>query len=224
MTLPKGGIWLTSDTHGCYWTLRRLLAKLPKDAQLVHCGDTIDRGPHSRQVVEYLMKEGIPTVMGNHEHMCLYWHNRVKSTIYDDRGVWFMNGGFDAMKSWLGDPLPTDPTQWTLPADVLDWMQALPYYLDYDGLLVSHSGHGKPKRDDTQEPHDMMLWYRDTHFDDDGLHRVFGHTQEAAPVLTEKWSKIDTGAAYAGRGLGTMTAFHWPSKKIVQQVYDETPL
>lgn len=211
-----------SDLHGCYYTFLRLLAKCPSNEQIVFCGDLIDRGPHSREMIEYAMEHKVPTVCGNHEDMALYWHGRVESSLYGDPAVWCMNGGMDTLKSWMGTPLPRDPTKWRLPDDVLDWMQALPYYLEYDGLLVSHTGHGKTKGKGGSE-YSHPLWRRDTQFPDDGVHRVFGHTQETEPVLTESWSKIDTGAAYKGRGMGTMTAFHWPSKQVIQQVYNESP-
>lgn len=169
------------------------------------------------------MKHKIPNVMGNHCHMALYWHGRIKSSLYNDPVVWWMNGGSDTLKSWLGDPLPEDPAKWRLPDDVLDWMAALPYYLEYDGLLVSHTGHGKTKEKGGSE-YSHPLWRRDTQFPNDGFHRVLGHTQSSAVVLKPTWSKIDTGAAYMDRGMGVMTAFHWPSKQVIQQDYDESPL
>jgi serine/threonine protein phosphatase 1 len=205
---------LVTDIHGCYNTLLRLLTKCPQEEQLVFCGDLIDRGPNSRQVVEFAMENKIPTVMGNHEHLALYHHRRVESDLYDTRRIWIMNGGDDALGSWGANKLPDN---------VLDWMQSLPYYLKYDDLLVSHTGHGAGKKGH-QDDDDMLLWYRDTHFEDDGLFRVFGHTQEAMPVITDTYAMIDTGAAYKSRGYGVMTAFQWPSKKVFQQVYDETPL
>ncbi len=72
---------LISDVHGCYYTLVRLLNRclaLHPGAQLVLLGDLIDRGPHSRRVVEFAMRNQIPTVMGNHEDLALAYseHHR----------------------------------------------------------------------------------------------------------------------------------------------------
>lgn len=215
-------LWLISDIHGCANTLLRLLAKLPQGEPVVFCGDLIDRGPHSRQVVEYAMEHDIPTVQGNHEALALFHHGRTDAGIYGQRDIWLCNGGGDALESW-----GLDRRKGRLPDDVLDWMAALPYYIEYGDLLVSHTGHGKAKKTKRdifgqEEPREMLLWYRDTHFEEDGLYRVLGHSQEQQPVITEKWAMIDTGAAYPEYGV--MTAFHWPSKRVVQQAFDESPL
>jgi hypothetical protein len=172
------------------------------------------------------MKNEIPTVVGNHEHLCLHWHGRVDSNIYGDKDIWLYNGGNDALKSW---GRKAERGHLGLPDKVLDWMAALPYYIEYGDLLVSHTGHGKAKKTNRdifgeEEPREMLLWYRDTHFEKDNLYRVFGHTQAEQPIITDAYAMIDTGAAYKGRGMGTLTAFHWPSKEIIQQKYDETPL
>lgn len=102
-------------------------------------------------------------------------------------------------------------------------MQKLPVAIDLPGgCRVSHTGHGQPtKPEDFVE---VQVWARDFVFPDDGRFRIFGHTQEEGVVLTDHWAKIDTGAAYTHQGFGTLTAFCWPTKQIVQQRYDETPL
>lgn len=213
---------ILSDLHGCYYTMLRLLTKCPKDEEIVLLGDLIDRGPHSRQVVEWAMKHKIPTVMGNHEHLALQWHGRAKSEVCEE-GVWAFNGGLEALKSWHGGKLPKDRRNWVLPDDVLDWMEALPWSLDFDGgrLSVSHTGHLTVRNG---EPEEMRLWWRDTEFPKDGRFRVFGHSQRVEAEITPDWAAIDTGAAYADRGYGVLTAFQWPSRKVYQQEYCEDPL
>ncbi len=164
-------VWVISDIHGCFHTLMKLLAKLPKGEKVVFNGDLIDRGPHSRAVVEYAINEGIPTTCGNHEHLALYHHGAVKSSIYSDRSIWLYNGGGDTLKSW-GESVTLAGR---LPAKVISWMKGLPYYLQFGKLLVSHTGHGLPnparKTSDIfghDEPEEMRLWWRDQHFPDDG--------------------------------------------------------
>lgn len=201
--------------------MRRLLLKCPKDHQLIFAGDLVDRGPHSRQVVEFAMENEIPTVAGNHEHLALWEHKRVESDLYTNQGLWYANGGIAAAKSWGRADL-------TLPDDVLDWMEKLPMYLIYGDLLVSHTGHGltKPRKGvmGIEESDDKKLWCRDTHFPKDGYYRVFGHSLTREPIITDTWANIDTGAAYGHKNFGTMTALLWPSKEVIQQRYDETPL
>ena len=52
-------IWVIGDIHGCFDTFMALVAKLPKDAKICLAGDLIDRGPKSRQVVQYVMDNDI---------------------------------------------------------------------------------------------------------------------------------------------------------------------
>lgn len=193
---------IISDLHGCYWTLRRLLRKCP-DELLVFAGDLVDRGPHSREVVEFAMAQRIPTVMGNHDDMMMSsLLNDRESASYD----WLVNGGVATLRSYEGN----------VPDDVVAWMQALPVFLEYDQLLVSHTGHGLLAFDDRFS----ALWERDFSFPDDGRFRVFGHTQQPEPFVTSTFACIDTGAAYGGR----LTALRWPSMELYQQEYDESPL
>ena len=87
------------DIHGCLHTLLALINKLPLERQdkLIFLGDYIDRGDHSKQVVDYVksMTESGQAIalMGNHERMCIdanggsgYWQQ-----------IWTKNGGYDAI-------------------------------------------------------------------------------------------------------------------------------
>jgi serine/threonine protein phosphatase 1 len=257
-TLPTDrDILIISDIHGCINTLVRLLNAAPKGCQLVFGGDEIDRGPHSRKVVEFAMSNGIPTVMGNHTDLCIafYRSSRAKCAQFYDPGVWLDNGGDVALRNWpVVDARAKDTPQerqalerakylgGRVPDDVLDWMEGLPAYLypskgaDENGrrLMVSHSGYGL-----NADYGDWFqaLWGRYRHGDgpfvrdpvtgkevDDGLFRVFGHTPEREVVITPTYAMVDTGAAYSKRGYGVLSAFIWPSKTVLTQVYDETPV
>jgi len=68
--------YVISDIHGCYFTLRELLNKigLSKEDEIYFLGDYIDRGPNSKEVIDYLIelkKSGynLHTLKGNHEEM-----------------------------------------------------------------------------------------------------------------------------------------------------------
>ncbi|MGB6379475.1 MAG: metallophosphoesterase, partial [Syntrophobacteria bacterium] len=70
-------IFAIGDIHGCYDRLKTLMEKIPIDCSrdaLVFIGDYIDRGPHSFEVVDYLiqLKSRVPEIIflkGNHEDM-----------------------------------------------------------------------------------------------------------------------------------------------------------
>ncbi len=228
---------LISDLHGCYGTMVRLLnqcAKLHPGEKLVFLGDLIDRGPHSRAVVEFAMEHKIPTCKGNHEDLCLAFshHSRrgykAQCATYYERDIWLYNGGDYALGNWPS----THPKGYRdgeeIPKDVLDWMQALPPYIIPDAslddkgrkLLLSHTGYGLAADDGYWI---NALWGRHSHgegeFPEDNYYRVFGHTRVSPAEITDTWANIDTGGAYGGG----LTAFLWPSKETLYQPFDEKP-
>lgn len=192
---------ILTDIHGCYQTMLALLDKCPKGREVVFLGDLVDRGPRSKEVVEYAITNGIPTVAGNHEDLMLS-HFGLTDSPYD-AGLWLVNGGGAALKSWDG----------YVPEPVRQWVKNLPLFIERDGLILSHTGHGKGG--------DRMsaLWCRDIAFPQDGLFRVFGHTPSAHCLLGPGFARIDTGAAYKANGLGTMSAFLWPEREVIQQPF-----
>lgn len=220
----------------------RLLNAIPKPFKLILLGDLIDRGPHSRQVVEFAMQNGIPTVLGNHESLALafYNHDARCGDMYD-RGVWLDNGGDKAVRGWLTIDKRTltgpqiaqaEAIGGRVPDAVLAWMEALPAYikgpedqLDSNGrrLLASHTGYGL---DADKGDWFSALWGRhiegDGDFPDDGYWRPVGHTIVKAAQITDTYGYIDTGAAYGSRGYGVLSALMWPTKEVFTQPFDET--
>ncbi len=199
---------IISDIHGCYNTLRRLLKKCPDEA-VVFAGDLVDRGPDSASVVKFAMEQKVPTVIGNHEDLMLFYHDR-PSVGYEGRDLWLFNGGATTLESWGG----------TVPDAVLDWVEKLSMQLDVGPLLISHTGVGSSSN------RMASLWHRadSDGFPDDGRFRVFGHTQSKFVLLGPSWARIDTGAAYSSKGYGTLSAFQWPERRVFSQKYDESPL
>lgn len=97
-------IAVTGDIHGCVRTLEasvRKITKRHKISRWYFLGDIIDRGPYSRETVEYLINldKDIPVrlLLGNHEDLML-------SYLYDDKryplSLWPQNGGGIAIKSY----------------------------------------------------------------------------------------------------------------------------
>ncbi len=65
-------IWAIGDIQGCYDSLQRLLKKIDFDPErdtLWLAGDLVNRGPRSREVLEYLysIRESLRVVLGNHD-------------------------------------------------------------------------------------------------------------------------------------------------------------
>ena len=142
---------IIGDIAGNYNTLMALLKQMP-DEEVISVGDMIDRGPHSKQVLEWFMKNGT-AVLGNHEH--LLYTSQTDSYMAD---IFLRNGGIATIQSffpeadvnrlngkhymygWLQDE--TNPTQdpWPtkteyfkyclsfIPEDIFKWIQSLSIY------------------------------------------------------------------------------------------------
>jgi serine/threonine protein phosphatase 1 len=158
-------MYIIGDVHGCLDTLKKLLEQLPdwETKRVAFVGDLIDRGPKSRQVVDFvrdLVERGVADcVLGNHEQMMIDWTGRFSDM------MWIGNGGQQCKDSYYEKPSPTDPrndpeSDEYKPGSYLkgdfnkeafedhkDWFRTLPVYMEYkdikneDGrhLVVSHS-------------------------------------------------------------------------------------
>lgn len=123
---------IVADIAGEYDTLMALLKKMPDD-EVVSLGDMVDRGPKSKEVVEWFMKNG-KAILGNHEHLLLDY---CRQSGYYDPGIWFYNGGDATLKSF--DPEEKFHGPEVIPEEVLKWIEGLPLYMEVDGCLLSHS-------------------------------------------------------------------------------------
>jgi len=62
---------LVGDVHGCFVELKDLLKRAKYDARkdrLILAGDLVGKGPHSKQVVEFMREVKGLAVRGNHDH------------------------------------------------------------------------------------------------------------------------------------------------------------
>ncbi len=200
---------ILTDIHGCYKTLLELLKKCPQEDvrnRDIYClGDMIDRGPRSKEVLEWAKNEGIKAVIGNHEDMLLANYNiQPNCSNYYHYRVWQdYNGGDTTIRSFHGKP----------PIDILNWIKALPLYLidpRYPELILSHTGNGE------NTTRFNALWQANNAFRTDRFY-VFGHVRCIEPIITTNTINIDTGAVYPT--YNTMTALLWPSKEIIQQKF-----
>ena len=52
------------DIHGCFQTLKALIAKAGPVDQIISVGDLIDRGPDSFRVIKYCIENNIQVCLG----------------------------------------------------------------------------------------------------------------------------------------------------------------
>ena len=191
-------IFAIGDIHGCYDRLKKLMAKIPIDFShdtLVFIGDYIDRGPHSVEVVDYLIRlqSRIPQVVfikGNHEDML------DKFISGADRYTYLLNGGQQTLDSYLTKPAQSD--SFPIPPDHMAFFKSLRLFYETDKFIFVHAGLRPRVPLESQKTEDL-LWIRDKFITtryDFGKRVIFGHTPLKKPLVEPNKIGIDTGAVY----------------------------
>lgn len=207
------------DIHGCVRTLTTLWNKIKpyRDALHVFVGDYIDRGPSSRQVVDFLLdvKDDRECVFlrGNHEEMLLdaLYQNNIDN--------WMYNGGDSTLKSYNHARSVRD-----IPESHLNFYKETKLYHETDNYFFVHAGVPPYQTiaeslDDKSSEH-FFLWGREhlNAFDVPWEKTViFGHTPRAYPIQKKRMIGIDTGCVYDELGYGKLTAVVLPDNNFIQQ-------
>lgn len=222
--VPEGSrVYAVGDIHGRLDLLDRLLARMaddvarcrhngvsPERISIVFLGDYVDRGPHSRGVVERLM-QGPPAegalagaqwtcLKGNHEEFMV----RFLDEPVRDNG-WCRNGGVETVRSYAG-AIPEGQEgdvaalqlllARSLPPAHLRFLSRLPLTHSEGDYLFVHAGirPGVPLED--QSPTDL-LWIREGFLTTSipmEKRVVHGHTPVPVPEVRPHRIGIDTGA------------------------------
>lgn len=221
-----GRKWVIADIHGCYQTLKALLEhgiNPGNEDHIYFLGDYIDRGPGSRQVIDYLrtlQQEGlsITTLMGNHEEgMLNAWkeaHAPARFALfgkkYPAKSAWYSYGGEATMRSFGTDNLQG------IPEDYIEWIEQLTPYAAEEKFLLAHAGFNF-RHDDIFADTEAMRWVRDFEVDmtkTGGRRVIHGHVPVSLELVetfvqTDRYPYIDldNGCVYKGRqGMGNLVA------------------
>lgn len=215
-------IYAVGDIHGCYDQLRALLAKISDDAAgradgrrvaLIFCGDYIDRGPASRQVVDalwWLKRHGpfdLHCLKGNHEQVLLDY-------LADPAAAagWMRFGGAETLNSY-GVAAPgadasaaehcraRDDLLENMPASHLKFFESLELMVGIGEYAFVHAGIRPGVPLEEQDGRDL-LWIRDDWIENERpVERIIvhGHTwiDGKAEVRPHRIG-IDTGAYETG--------------------------
>ncbi len=222
-TVPSGSrVYAIGDIHGRADLLALLHAAILEDVAqaettpnklvAVYVGDYVDRGLHSREVIDLLLREPLPGfesvhLMGNHEDMMLGF--------LADAGAgpqWLANGGDATLVSYgvrnvADGGADSDRMEGlraglaaALPARHLAFLRALrPSHAEGDYLFV-HAGV-RPGVPVARQRTSDLLWIRDEFLDsgdDHGAVVVHGHSIAYAPEAAANRIGIDTGAYVTG--------------------------
>ena len=218
------------DIHGCNLTLQALVEEvlsLTKEDDLYLLGDYIDRGPRSREVLQYVMQliaEGyrVFPLRGNHEEMFIEaCSNR------DQYRTWILNGGYAALDSFGVE----DACEVPLPFH--RFCCNLPYFYLLDDYLLVHAGFNV-EADDPYADTQAMLWTRTRSMNKEllgGRTMICGHTPHHLRDIEKMLKRdngliiLDNGCFLAGRkGMGSLLALELNSRTLYSQKNIDVPL
>ncbi|HTP65299.1 MAG TPA: metallophosphoesterase [Geobacteraceae bacterium] len=213
--------FVIADIHGCARTFRRLLHEnilLRKEDAVFLLGDTIDRGPASREVIDEirsLQDEGytIRSVRGNHEEMLLR-SCRDRNYFY----LWMLNGGHETLRSFGVEDACEIPPQYR------SLIESFPLFIELDGFILVHGGLNFAAADPLTD-REAMLWSRDREVIKSrigGRKVIGGHTpldrQGIVQSLQADHIMLDNGCVYKGEpGLGSLCALELNSLSLLFQ-------
>jgi hypothetical protein len=234
------------DVAGNYLTLMALLNKMPPDETIL-LGDMIDRGPRSKSVIEWAVKNG-RALLGNHEHLCMdaYYHSldpTMKSyRPYYKPGLWVEdNGGSKTLKSYDSNYL-NKPVHEIIPSEHIEYFKGLPLYLEIGQFFLSHApksyryspdqcaqlGIGFHDNFKTSVEDRSLIWNIRTPRNWAGRIQIFGHLGfHEVRYYSQKYQsgirRLPEDQVYA-IGIDTsyadiLTGIHLPTMKIYQQPY-----
>ena len=220
--LPPGlRVYAVGDVHGRLDLLQVMVERIRADAatlseddvcRVLFLGDYIDRGPHSRGVIEYLMANPLPEfetifLRGNHELTMLQFLD------YLSVGPgWLTYGGVNTLLSYgLRPPVAVPPElrlptvqhqlRQVLPSSHQAFLRAMPAFAMIGTYLFVHAGI-RPGVSLDRQRDDDMVWIRDeflTSTLDHGVVVVHGHTIAMEADSLPNRIGIDTGAYATGR-------------------------
>jgi len=220
-------VYAIGDVHGRLDLFDALMARLKADhggraparAHIIGLGDYVDRGDHSKQLLDRLA-EGPPAwaewtlIRGNHEQtfldiLTLADRARILALVPN----WLNYGGRELLTSYgagaalaYGDDYVriVNFIRGATPVRHARLLAAMPFRVEIGDYLFVHAGvrPGVPLAEQSTED---LLWIRDEFLDsteDFGAVVVHGHTPATGPELRPNRINLDTGAYVSG----TLTA------------------
>jgi calcineurin-like phosphoesterase family protein len=212
----KARLYVIGDIHGRLDLLDQLIDAIKRDVDeygddclTVTLGDYIDRGPHSRGVIERLLANPFPTpyiaLKGNHEVLL--------ESFLTDPAVgehWRRLGGLNTLHSY-GVPVSglmvgkayeeaAARLRHTMPAQHTSFLRSLRTSHSNDKYFLCHAGVRPGVPLERQRDEDL-LWIRGEFLNstmDFGKIVVHGHTPVKEPEVLPNRINIDTGAFATG--------------------------
>ena len=217
-SVPDGTrYYVIGDIHGCNDLFEALIGAIDEEAaaaadvdvRVVLLGDLVDRGPHSRQVIEnareWQRRRKVHILAGNHEEMFLksfkdtkvlrhFIRHGGRETIlsYDVSEKKYNGADLEQLQKLMRKKVPKEDLKFL--AGFEEMIQAGDYLFVHAGI--------KPGVDLDKQKRDDLLWIRERFLEHDGahpLHVVHGHTIFEDIDVRPNRTGIDTGAFRFGR-------------------------
>jgi serine/threonine protein phosphatase 1 len=228
---PEGvRIYAIGDVHGRFDLLKQMYAAIGtegsdvRDWRIVHLGDYVDRGPESKQVIDFLIEAGrdsrITTLCGNHDIAMLDF-----LATPDAAGLFARYGGDATGRSYgvdmrFGATAELAACHSALDAAVpqahRDFLHGLKFSAEIGDFFFCHAGIRPGVLLDKQDPKDL-IWIREAFLRHSGLHPkviVHGHTPMELPEVLPNRVNVDTGAFFTG--VLTALVIEGAEKRILQ--------
>ncbi|QOY54530.1 metallophosphoesterase [Candidatus Sulfurimonas marisnigri] len=214
--------YIIGDVHGCFYTLQKLLVKLPVDADIIFVGDLCDRGLHTKEVIELVMKNNYHCILGNHDdymithiqectdnrELCVRWN--IEDYMGGEQTLLSYKDSYETMLNHV------------------KWLESMPRYIEIDKYFITH-GFSLPyyQRRNNSSAHTGLLKNRISDEDEWGhdwekdwksydVVNIFGHTDYNEIEIGENYYGIDTGCVYGGK----LTALQLGSMNIIEEIVD----
>lgn len=225
-------LYAIGDVHGRLDLFRALIKRLEADAvgrgkmptRLIVLGDLIDRGPHSRNVLELVMRmqlqndDHFVVLRGNHEEMLLASAEGDASA----QRLWLANGGDATLRSYGLDPagfVELTPEQrggalrQAIGAEMLAWLASLPVRFLSGDYFFCHAGI-RPGIALAKQRREDLLWIRNDFVSSDRWHGavvVHGHNEASDAEVRANRINVDTAAYRTGQltAVGLQGPFRW---------------
>ena len=211
-------VYAIGDVHGRLDLLAEMHARIaaeimrlrPPDWRIVHLGDYVDRGPDSKGVLEFLVRQTavdgrIVSLAGNHDIGFLDFLARP-----DPDGLFALYGGVQTAASYgitldradlRGFPASCRALAAAVPASHKDFLRGLKFSVTLGDFFFCHAGIRPGVALEAQDPQDL-IWIRGDFHRHQELHSkvvVHGHTPVAEPEICANRVNVDTGAFASGR-------------------------
>lgn len=220
MTSQDERLYAVGDIHGQFDLLQEVIDQITAhggpSARIVFMGDYTDRGPHSREVVEYLSLKRAENphwicLKGNHDRAFEYY---LRTPSQDDPRrppvlPWLHEriGGLTTLASYgICDPAALEPqdlhakAKAAVPAHHVAFLRSLPSSYAQGPYFFAHAGI-HPARGLADQIEDDLIWIREEFHNHTAPYEkliIHGHTPVKRPTHYGNRINIDTGAAYGG--------------------------